>query len=346
MLTPTSPKAVTRSIIMPHGAGSVTNSRVHPQIETHQYLPEDDYQIARNLLDAEAHLEVLQHDALARQGLNLTKDAIFDKTPRARKGLKGLTRKGAHRVKASAAVIERLVGRDRSTFLTLTLPPEVLEGAETEHKPITGENWGTLVAAFNRRLKRDLERAGLEATFVQVTEVQPKRYLETGRVALHAHYLIHGKASVRGKWAISPGRYVEMWSAAIAEVTGHPLTSTPVVDVQRVKKSCANYLGKYMSKGGEIVATIIDQGQAAQLPSHWWGSTCNLKAEVERQTIRGDQDLSDWLWELCWSPDPQYFVYCYPVQVEYEEGYSLLVGFTFQLRPQFYEELRAAYLPS
>jgi hypothetical protein len=101
-----------------------------------------------------------------------------------------------------------------------------------------------------------------------------------------------------------------------------------------------------MSKGGEIVATIIDRGQAEQLPSHWWGSTGNLKREVERQTIRGDRDLSDWLWELCWCPDPEHFIYCYPCIIEYEEGHPLLVGFTFQLRPQFYEELRAAYLPS
>jgi len=105
MLSPTSPKAVTRSLIMPHGAGSVTNNRVKPQIEAHEYLPEDDYRHARYLLESDQHLEHLEHDALARQGLNLTKAAIFDKPPRARKGLKGLTRKGAHRVKASAAVM-------------------------------------------------------------------------------------------------------------------------------------------------------------------------------------------------------------------------------------------------
>jgi hypothetical protein len=147
-------------------------------------------------------------------------------------------------------------------------------------------------------------------------------------------------------WAVSVTEFRDAWSRAIEATIGRPLTTAPIVDVQRVKKSCVAYLGKYLSKGGEIVDAVIERGDADQLPSHWWGSTADLKKEVVLQTIRGGKELSDWMWELCWQNSPQYFRYCFPVMVERGDGETLHLGFTFELQPQFYEELRAAYLSS
>lgn len=323
--------------------GSVTSHKYTPPLEPPEWLPEDDYRHARYLHDAEQHLEALEHDALSRAALSLTKVAILNTPPRARKGLKGMSRQTGNKIKASAAVMEREFGRDSLSFVTLTLPPEVLPGLQSSVKSISGENWGNLIHRFNVSLRRALERQGIEPCWVYCTEVQEGRFKRTGCIALHAHYLIRGREGRGHPWAVSITQFRELWTRAIAATIERPVVQPPVIDVQRVEKSCVAYLGKYLSKGGQVVQAVIEGGQQEALPSHWWGSTQGLKDEVVRQTIRDGKDLSDWLWELCWENDSAYFRYCFPVMVDLGTGERLHLGFTFELNPQFYEELRVSW---
>ena len=346
MVSPLSPAWRPQTLIMPHGVGSVVSVKFNPPVEDTEWLPEDDYRHARYLLDSEQHLEHLQHDAIARFPLSLTKVAILNSPPRKRKGLGGMSRKTGNKIKASAAVMERSWGRDCLSFLTLTLPPEALLAPEGSGETISGKSWAALIHRFNVSLRRLLERQGVKPEWVYCSEVQEGRYKRTGQVALHAHYLVGGRNGVGMPWAVSIADFRDAWARAIEATVGRSLTTAPVVDVQRVKKSCVAYLGKYLSKGGEIVDAVIEGGDAHQLPSHWWGSTAGLKKEVVLQTIRDGKELSDWMWELCWQNSPEYFRYCFPVMVERGDGEALHLGFTFELQPEFYEELRAAYLPS
>ena len=346
MLSPTSASWRPQTIILPHGVGSVTSHRYEPPIEAPEWLPEDDYRYARYLCDADQHLECLEHDALARQGLPLTKVAIFNTPTRKRKGLSGMSRQAGNKIKASAAVMERNYGRECLTFATFTVPPEALVSDQEGINAVNGETWGPLINRFNTALRRELERQGIEPCYVYCSEVQEGRFKRTGEVALHAHYLIRSRHHKRGRWLTGATRLRELWGNAIAATTGRPLQRLPVVDVQAVKKSVVGYLGKYLSKGGEVVKAVIEGGQEDCLPSHWWGSTRGLKAEVVRQTIRDGKDLSDWLWELCWDNQPEHFRYCFPVMIDDGNGGKLHLGFTFELNKDFYEELRGAYLES
>jgi len=346
MVSPLTPAWRPQTLIMPHGVGSVVSVQYKPPVDAPEWLCDDDYAHSRYLLDSEQHLEHLQHDAIARFPLSLTKVAILNSPPRARKGLKGMSRQTGNKIKASAAVLERSWGRDRLSFVTLTLPPEALLANEDSGKTICGATWGDLLHRFNVSLRRLLERQGVKPEWVQCSEVQEGRYKRTGKVALHAHYLVGGRNGVGMPWAVSITDFRSAWARAIEATIGRPLSTQPVVDVQRVKKSCVAYLGKYLSKGGEIVDAVIEGGDADQLPSHWWGSTAALKAEVVRQTIRDGKDLSDWMWELCWQNSPEYFRYCFPVMVDRGDGEALHLGFTFELQPEFYEKLRESFLPS
>lgn len=338
MPSPASPKAVGLLTMMPHGVGSIVNTKSMVCIENHQWLDEYDYSLQRQMMDEGDYERALHHNALSLPALPLTKVLILNKAPRAPKGSKGLNRRGASKIKASAFVMERYIGRDRLTFLTTTVPEEayVIGGCNGVD---VNEAWPDIIHRFNIMLQRAMQSRDLTPTYVYVTEVQEGRYKDTGRVALHAHYLLRGRGPGKSTWALTHKDYQRMWRKALEQTIGAEIAGPLIVDVQRVKKSAVAYLGKYMSKGGEVVDEIVEAGGSNQLPSHWWGSTRGLKERVKRDTVKNQGDLADWVWAMCWEPDSEHFKWCFPIMLEYGDGPPLLVGFAFEFTDQFREEI-------
>jgi hypothetical protein len=150
------------------------------------------------------------------------------------------------------------------------------------------ENWGRYVKELVQEIKRELIRKNAPTEIIYCTEIQEKRYKKYGQVCPHLHLLwyayefdVVGNKPVTGKYAITADRLRAFNSMILNRIIGNQgVTYVGRVDVQRVRKSAANYLGKYMSKGGKVVDEIIKDGKQSSLPRTWWGVTKELRKQI------------------------------------------------------------------
>lgn len=182
--------------------------------------------------------------------------------PKAR-GRKGMTKYNRRLVVNAAILLEKKYGKENLSFLTLTLPEECASRSPD------------LYAEAKRQmlqwLQRALVRCGLPPLVVGATEIQSGRLVASNQFALHEHWIFAGRS--RGKtWALRPEIFAASWSRilgnvyALADVSGAISSSTRV---ERIRKSAAAYLGKYLSKGEKCVSELIAAGYEAFLPSSW-----------------------------------------------------------------------------
>lgn len=76
---------------------------------------------------------------------------------------------------------------------------------------------------------------------------------------------------------IPPRWFREKWGDTLQNIVGQELYLGACENVQMVKKSAEGYLGKYMTKSGEEVAKVKEDGNEWMLPHQWWFSTAEMK---------------------------------------------------------------------
>jgi hypothetical protein len=201
-------------------------------------------------------------------------------------GQNGITSFGKLRVKDGATVIQKTYGRNSLAFVTVTvptLPAPIME--------VICKNWGKFVNRLVEEIKRELRRKNSPQEIIYCTEIQEKRFHKYGVVAPHLHLLWYaysgtpGESPKTGKkeYAISAQFLRELVGRIIHRITGKTdIFTAASIDIQKVKKDAAAYLGKYMSKGGKIVEEIKKAGKQELLPRQWWGITKELRIKVER----------------------------------------------------------------
>lgn len=197
-------------------------------------------------------------------------------------GLKGITQYGKRFVRSGAAMLQREYGRQRLSFLTLTLPE--LEQPQIE---AIAEQWGVVVNHLLKWLTRHLTKSGLPRLVVSVTELQPKRLRAGSLSVLHLHLLFVGRRRVRGPWALSPSEVRSAWLKILSNFAGVELHSNSCENLKQVEKSAEGYLGKYMSKGVEDVRQFIEMGSETLVPGQWWNCTKALREWVKAAIVRG-----------------------------------------------------------
>jgi len=203
-------------------------------------------------------------------------------------GTHGITTQGKRAVKGASALLQKCYSRRRLGFCTLTIP-----NYHPSHIKYFAANWSKIVRVFYQKLKRHFDNIGAPFLYVSVTEIQQKRYKETGAIAPHLHFCYIARASKRNSgYYISANELRQMWSSVImyyAEKSGivvpHWVTFKASVDCQIVKKSVSSYLGKYMSKGGEVIEDINDEGRENELPSQWWTMNASMR-EMYKKSIK------------------------------------------------------------
>lgn len=211
--------------------------------------------------------------------------------PTKRYGQKGISANGKRTVKNCAVIMEKEYGIRRLGFVTATLP-----NLSKEQMYCVTSNWRELVRLFFQRVRRRLLKLGLPDDIIAVTEIQEKRYRKYRQVAPHIHFLyVFKKRSHESGYAISANEFRLWWCEAINNVLRAnklPLVlyeqCLASVDCQVVKKSASGYLAKYMSKGGEIVKDIVEEGRGDELPKQWWSSTKALKKRYKSAIITLD----------------------------------------------------------
>jgi len=251
-------------------------------------------------------------DALTSIGLsevsktNTKGNEAFETRLLAVRGRNGITKYGRSLVENGVLLLERAYGHDVLSFLTFTLP-----GSGFQTLAVAAE-WSRVVHRLKTSLRRELSAAGLPDLIVGCTEVQEKRFLESGGMPLHLHVVVVGRRSLRSPWGISADRYRELWLAAVASVDDSLNMSVmgAAVDCQRVRKSAAAYLGKYLSKGVGVIRVIEETNPDLLdfLPRAWFLITNELRHLVLRHVAYGVEHggaiaemLESRRWELFFS---------------------------------------------
>lgn len=209
------------------------------------------------------------------------------KNPSKRYGQNGISRLGRVRAKDGAALLEKGHGKNGLAFATVTMPL-----MSEEQLKIVCEKWGEYQHRLVEEIKRELVRHNVIPEIIYVTEIQEKRYIKYGQIAPHLHLVfpcyeldIHGKKT--GKFAITADKLREIHERVLRRITGEKNINVKAsVDIQKIKKSTVGYLGKYMSKGGAVVAKIKEDGRQNELPRSWWGCTKELRIKIQKSIIK------------------------------------------------------------
>jgi len=255
-------------------------------------------------------------------------------------GRKGITAYGQKVVRSGAYLLQEKYGKERLSFLTLTVPRY---GHQEECK-IAGR-WAYLTKSLLQALRRRLEKAGLPKSIVLVTELQPKRLQGREPGCLHLHLVFVGRERGKG-WAYSPREYRELWLGLLSGVLGRKLPSAPCENVQRVEKDASQYLSKYMSKGVESVTDYAEINGWDMVPRQWWSATAPIKAAVKKYTITGefaasmlDEIVHGWQ-RGGYIPKTLGVEFCRPITIAATQHQDYVIGFFGKIDRETYDDIR------
>jgi hypothetical protein len=211
---------------------------------------------------------------------------------RNRRGLNGISSYARKQIRSACTLLEQRYGKSRLAFFTGTIP--ALDPAAMRHVCM---NWSEIVRQFVQSIKRALERCGMDAEIVHVTEIQEKRYAATGLPVPHLHAVWHGRSHKFSKWTLSIPQVESAWKKAVCNVLRTEFDGVDDVDfgkatnLQAVRKSAANYLSKYCSKGSKVVKRIALTAPSNLIPTAWYGMSNRIKAEIQEKTIKTESSI-------------------------------------------------------
>lgn len=230
---------------------------------------------------------------------------------RKRRGTHGITSYAKKMVRSCGAILEERYGRSNLTFGTCTLP--ALEASEF---PSICAEWSELTRRFFEELTRLLKRRGLDTDYVQVTEIQGKRFEKWGQVAPHLHFVCQGRVSRREFWRIRPDEIRHIWERLLGNVLGREVDGQAATRIERPRTSLAGELGKYISKGGTVLKAIQEQGKGNMLPSAWWGASRALRQEVKSKIREYTGEVAENLMDTLGALEASGDIWYYPIYLE------------------------------
>lgn len=202
--------------------------------------------------------------------------------------------------------MERKYGINRLGLGTITLPSEA-QGLDKTDLWYLCTIWGTVQKRVLQEVKRLLERKGAPTEFIAITEFQEKRYRRLGELAPHIHFCYVAKPTSRpGNYYLTPDELRTIVNRVLWKVLGRdedvargedvpPIDCSNTVNLQILKKSAANYLSKYMSKGGEILQQLKDDGLEDAIPNQWWSPVGGMRKWIQKNIRRITSDVSSFL---------------------------------------------------
>lgn len=210
-----------------------------------------------------------------------------------RRGVNGLTSHGKKVLRNSIWRIQRLHGRSRMAFVTLTLPDITFEqswGISTD--------WSRVVRVFFQKLGRYFERLGLPTCYAACTEMQTERLGDDGHPALHLHFVCVTKRRGEKGYAITPGEIRWLWASVIGPMVPDVEFWGAVENVVALKGDASRYMSKYLSKGTASVEPPRSDETGWSLPTAWYSVRANLRRWV-LDNIRSHPRLMEIMERAC-----------------------------------------------
>jgi hypothetical protein len=247
-------------------------------------------------------------------------------------GSLGITRYGRRCIRDGAAILEKTITSKKLGFYTLTLP-----SLSVVDLKLCCAGWAELMHRYFDSLRRLYAKRDKNLSYVAAFEIQPQRHKQTGIPVLHAHYV--APAYTGRNFVATADELREIWGKTICNFLGREYAEhdwRASVDSQLVRKSAANYLSKYMSKGtGCDIEDLEGVPESDYYPSQWWSCSTNIKAALKlwRVPLRKErltfiygmcERAKDWTSELLWVRE---------IQIEISPGVMHTVGYAGQITP-------------
>lgn len=232
--------------------------------------------VGRGELTPLVHQSVESSPGAAGQGSERSSDKP------SRKRLEGMTKNMARNIRNAAYLLEQRYGKDNISFLTLTLP-----SLSADDLGKCCERWDYLVDQFLKWLRKRSQKHHIELEYVYCTEIQTKRLQQRKEYAPHLHLLFRGKYAKKYPWIVTPKQCREAWASCISNVLGHAeFIKSALENLQRVRKSAARYLSKYLSKGRCRLPSDSGEPVGGQLRTQWGGMARVLSRLIRSCTQR------------------------------------------------------------
>lgn len=225
---------------------------------------------------------------------------LFIKSPKSSQasrgtyGKHGITGFGKRCVKNTCILLERKYHKSQLGFATATLPVY----SDTLLHCINGQ-WGEIVRRFFQKIRRLFKKRGCRFIYVSVTEIQEQRFSTYSQPCPHLHFVYFARRNPQEGYVLQTPDFFEAWRQTLAEVITiisnnsigalkndcmHALKQNKgSVKLESIKVSAAAYLGKYMTKGCKVVASMQEK-EWNEFPKQWW-STCMYCRKLFKDSI-------------------------------------------------------------
>jgi hypothetical protein len=234
-------------------------------------------------------------------------------------GTKGITPYGKKMIRNAVFIIEGILRRpgDLPQFSTLTLPP-----LSPECEKYICSVWANLQRRFFQECRRKYQKHGRNFHYASCTEIQPKRWKESRFVGLHLHFVYNAIYSQTQKnWVITDTWVRETWCRIIndtlrkwcqTEGLTPPQFSWISYRREKITKSAEAYIGKYISKGGDIIPEVLEEKGVEYLPKQWWSMSSYVRCVINLKTIKSRDDILVEHLVNCIKNNDENIIYSYP----------------------------------
>lgn len=206
-----------------------------------------------------------------------------------RKRLDTMTGNMARNIRNAVYLLEKTYGKDNLSFLTLTLP-----NLSQEDLSKVCDKWDYMVDQILKGLRKRAEKYDLELEYVYCTEIQPKRLEQRKEYAPHLHIVFRGRNGRKAPWIVTPKQIRKSWASIIASVVHHrEFQQSALENLQRIKKSAARYLSKYLSKGKCRNPNSDTEEYEVKLRTQWGGMARKLARLLKKCTSRISSSSND-----------------------------------------------------
>lgn len=289
------------------------------------------------------------HDATDKIQLPASKLGTVNELsqPTQKYGKNGITNYGKRMVRNAGFLMEERFGKGVLQMGTLTIP-----SLDEPIMLVICSNWAQLQKRFFEKCKRRYAKYKRPWMYVSVTEIQPRRWNQYGECGLHIHFLapsyflgLHGFYTLDDNWVRNAWRECisNLLSAHFPDGFRDEMLVVPNYRREKVKKSAAAYLGKYMSKGSDICQEVCADLGEKWLPSQWWSLSSNLKRLIKNRIIHTTGHTAEMLMHLCKKGSDIHLCYSAPVTIESIFGGERIIGYSGRLTEYGYDLIQIGY---
>lgn len=234
----------------------------------------------------------------------------LDPDNRSPRGWNGLPKAGKELLEDGLILLHQQAKAEKfqSVFWTATIPTRYQDGSrlsEQDHRRILA-NWSEVVRQVFQEVTRLYERKGLPKRFLYVVEPQEHRWKQEGILSLHIHAILVNRWNSKkrnplkdqgfktsGYWEVTLEETDQILERVLSHLLDKPVDCSQACNLDSIKgvSQLSFYLvklgkiGRYLSKGSQILEEVKKSKWFNLIPANWYGSDFQTRKEVRESVL-------------------------------------------------------------